>query len=56
MSLFEEIKNKVTTREVAEHYGLKVKRNGMAVCPFHQDKNPSLKVDKTFYCFDTCAG
>ena len=51
MSLFEEIKNKVTTREVAEHYGLKVKRNGMAVCPFHQDKNPSLKVDKTFYCF-----
>ena len=23
----------------------------MACCPFHQDKNPSLKVDKRFHCF-----
>ena len=23
----------------------------MAVCPFHNDKNPSMKVDKPFHCF-----
>lgn len=32
-------------------YGIKVNRNGMAVCPFHNDKNPSMKVDKRFHCF-----
>lgn len=41
----------VTTRQVAEAYGLKVNRNGMACCPFHNDKHPSMKVDKNFYCF-----
>ena len=23
----------------------------MAVCPFHNDKNPSMKVDRRFHCF-----
>ena len=38
-------------RERDEMYGIKVNRNGMAVCPFHNDKNPSMKVDKRFHCF-----
>ena len=32
-------------------YGIQVSRHGMAVCPFHNDKNPSMKVDKRFHCF-----
>ena len=23
----------------------------MAVCPFHPDKNPSMKLDKRYHCF-----
>ena len=44
-------KQNVTTRQAAELYGIRVGRNGMAVCPFHNDKNPSMKVDKRFHCF-----
>ena len=32
-------------------YGIRVNRNGMAVCPFHRDKNPSMKLDMRFHCF-----
>ena len=32
-------------------YGIQVNRHGMAVCPFHNDKNPSMKLDKRFHCF-----
>lgn len=32
-------------------YGIKVNRNGMACCPFHDDKHPSMKADKRFHCF-----
>ena len=36
----------------AEHYGLKVNRNGMACCPFHNDRHPSLKLNEEyFFCF-----
>jgi len=51
MSVFQVVKDNVTTRQVAEHYGIKVRRNGMACCPFHDDKSPSMKVDKRFHCF-----
>ena len=51
MNVFEAVKENVTTRQAAESYGIKVNRNGMAVCPFHNDKNPSMKVDKRFHCF-----
>lgn len=51
MPIFKEIKEHLTTRQVAEHYGLKVGRNGMAWCPFHNDKHPSMKVDSGYYCF-----
>ena len=51
MNIFEAVKQAVTTRQAAECYGIRVNRNGMAVCPFHRDKNPSMKVDRRFHCF-----
>ena len=52
MNVFEEVKRFVTTRQVAENYGTKVNRSGMACCPFHKDKHPSMKVDNSHYhCF-----
>ena len=51
MHLFEAVKQSVTTRQAAERYGLNVNRNGMAVCPFHRDRHPSMKVDRRYYCF-----
>lgn len=51
MNVFEAVKQNLTTRQAAEMYGIQVNRHGMAVCPFHNDKNPSMKVDKRFHCF-----
>ena len=51
MNVFEAVKQNVTTRQAAELYGIPVSRNGMAVCPFHNDKNPSMKLDRRFHCF-----
>ena len=51
MNVFEVVKQSVTTRQAAEHYGIHVGRNGMACCPFHNDKTPSMKLDKRFHCF-----
>ena len=51
MNVFEAVKQFVTTRQAAEHFGIRVGRNGMCVCPFHADKNPSMKVDRRFHCF-----
>ena len=28
-----------------------VSRNGMMCCPFHDDRNPSMKVDNRYHCF-----
>ena len=51
MNFFETVKQTVTTRQAAERYGLSVNQSGMARCPFHEDHNPSMKVDARFYCF-----
>ena len=51
MGIYSEIKEQVSTRAVAEHYGYKVSRNGMMCCPFHDDRTPSMKVDQNFICF-----
>ena len=51
-NVFEMVKQFVTVREAAERYGIEVKRGGMACCPFHDDKNPSMKLNEEyFYCF-----
>ena len=50
-NVFEAVKESVTTRQAAEYYGVQVGRNGMACCPFHDDRHPSMKVDRRFHCF-----
>ena len=51
-NVFEMVKQFVTVREAAERYGIEVKRGGMVCCPFHDDKNPSMKLNEEyFYCF-----
>ena len=51
MSIFEAVKQTVTTRQAADRYGIRVERNGMCRCPFHQDSTPSMKLDRRYYCF-----
>ena len=50
-NVFEAVKQAVPTRQAAEFYGVQVGRNGMACCPFHDDKHPSMKFDRRFHCF-----
>ena len=51
-SVFEAVKQSVTVREAAQMYGIEVNRSDMACCPFHDDKNPSMKLNEEyFYCF-----
>jgi len=51
LDVFKVVKQNVTARQAAELYGLQVKHNGMACCPFHDDKTPSMKLDERYYCF-----
>ena len=52
MTIYENIKAAISVKQAAEHYRLKVSRNGMACCPFHHDRHPSLKLNENyFFCF-----
>lgn len=52
MRIFEIVKENINLREAAELYGIDVNRYGKALCPFHNDRHPSLLVaDDHFYCF-----
>lgn len=52
MNLFEIVKYGVGCREAAERYGVEVNHYGMALCPFHNDRHPSLYVaDDHYHCF-----
>ena len=52
MTFFETVKNSVTVKQAAEHYGYKVNRGDMICCPFHDDRHPSMKLNRDyFYCF-----
>ena len=52
MNLFEIVKYGVSCREAAELYGVEGNHYGMALCPFHNDRHPSLYVaDDHYYCF-----
>ena len=50
------IKSRLTIIQVLTHYGLKPDRNNRLLCPFHDDKTPSLQVypeTNTWTCFST---
>lgn len=52
MTIYETIKATISVRQATEHYGLKASRNGMACCPFHNDRHPSIKLNEDyFFCF-----
>lgn len=52
MTIFESVKSAVTPEEAAMQYGIHVTRSHMICCPFHDDRNPSMKLnDDYFYCF-----
>jgi len=52
MTIYETIKESVLMRQAAERYGVHVNHSGMCQCPFHNDKNPSMKLyEKRFHCF-----
>ncbi len=52
MNLFQNVKYGVNCREAAERYGVSVNRQGKALCPFHNDRHPSLYMaDDHYYCF-----
>lgn len=51
-NIFETVRDNVELIRVVENAGIKVNRSHMCVCPFHPDKNPSMKINaKRFYCF-----
>lgn len=41
----------MTAAQAANRYGLRIQRSDLAVCPFHNDKSPSMKIDDRYYCF-----
>ncbi|WP_051233982.1 CHC2 zinc finger domain-containing protein [Butyrivibrio sp. NC3005] len=51
MSIFDDIKERVTAYDAVTHYGIRVDGKGMCRCPFHNDRNPSMKVDGRYHCF-----
>ena len=52
MNVFGTVKTRINTREAAEHYGIEVNRYGKALCPFHNDRHPSMVVyDDHYHCF-----
>ena len=54
------IKERVTTLDMMAHAGLQADRRGMAVCPFHGDRDASLKVYRDprrgWHCYGCHAG
>jgi DNA primase len=49
-----DIKSSLNILTVLQHYNLSANKNSMLKCPFHEDKDPSLKVytnTNTFNCF-----
>ena len=52
MTIYEKVKSVVTVKQAAERYRLEVNVKGMACCPFHADRHPSMKLNEDyFFCF-----
>lgn len=48
------IKQRVTMIDIVNKYGLETDRKGVMLCPFHNEKTPSMKIyegDRGCYCF-----
>lgn len=56
---FDLIKETLNIAEVAANYGVEVKRNNQALCPFHNEKTPSFTIfpkTNSFKCFGCGVG
>ena len=52
MTIYETIKAAVSVPQAAAYYGMKIQHNHMTRCCFHDDHNPSMKLNDTYYyCF-----
>lgn len=51
INIFQLVKENITTKDAVIHYGMHPNKSGLICCPFHHDKNPSMKVDRRYYCF-----
>lgn len=60
MNLFETVKAEVSARRAADLYGIETDRTGKALCIFHNEKRPSMKIydepNRGFYCFSCGKG
>ena len=50
-TVFRAVKESIRTDDAARHYGVKISKGGMARCPFHDDRDPSMKIDSRYHCF-----
>lgn len=56
------VKSEVSMRDIANLYGMRVNRKGFTLCPFHNDKHPSMQVfsgytkKDGYYCRSCGAG
>lgn len=54
---YAKIKSSVPMRDALARYGIDIARGDVAVCPFHREKTPSMKVySDGFYCFGCGTG
>ena len=52
MTIYEAVKKSIPVSDAAAQYGMEVGKNGMTLCPFHDDRNPSMKLNGDYYyCF-----
>jgi DNA primase len=55
MDIVNEIKSRISMRQITEKYNLQIERGGYIACPFHEERTPSLKIydqpGKGFCCF-----
>ena len=49
----EKIKNKVSVTDIFKHFGVEISADNRAVCPFHDDHDPSITIkdDKIWTCW-----
>ena len=48
---FKQLSENITVKEYLEHIGIEICNGEKILCPFHGDRNPSMKVDSRFHCF-----
>lgn len=51
MNLFETVRTNVKAVDAVLMAGFQPNRSKMICCPFHNDKHPSMKVDRRYFCF-----